>query len=137
MYLTSGTRHAALLKPAATRPATVPVPRLWDVIAEHRDQPLAGLINVAKGISGIAYGSRPAPVTDIDLAELTAVATSWIGEYFSRFEKQIADREGHLVGSGPFLAALGAMGQELLTLRVEDRAARQPRALGVVGPAVP
>jgi hypothetical protein len=83
---------------------------------------------VAKGISGIAYGSRPAPVTDIDLAELTAVATSWIGEYFSRFEKQIADRGGHLVGSGPVLAAVGAMGQELLTLGAEDRAARQRRA---------
>ena len=87
------------------------------------------VVNVAKGISGVQYGSRPAPIGDVDQAELTAVATNWIKDYFETFQTQIADRENHLAGSGPILAAVGAMGHELLTLDAEERAVRQRQLL--------
>ncbi len=87
------------------------------------------VVNVAKGISGVQYGARPAPINDIDLRELTAVATSWIGDYFRLFEEQIADRDGYLAGSGPVLAAVGAMGQQLLGCEPPERTARQARLL--------
>ena len=80
------------------------------------------VVNIAKGISGVQYGSRPAPVTDIDLRELTAVATDWIGQFFHTFEKEIADRENYLTGNGPVLAAVGAMGHRLLR---EDASSRR------------
>jgi len=87
------------------------------------------VVNIAKGISGVQYGSRPAPVTDVDLGELTGVATDWIGAFFNTFETEIADRENHLAGSGPVLAAVGAMGQDLLGLDQEQRRLTQTRLL--------
>lgn len=87
------------------------------------------VVNIAKGISGVQYGARPAPVADVDLRELTAVATDWIGTFFEAFETQIADREKYLAGSGPVLAALGAMGNDLLGLDHEQRRGAQTRML--------
>lgn len=83
------------------------------------------VVNIAKGISGVQYGARPAPVADVDLRELTAVATDWIGAYFTTFEAEIADRDTYLAGSGPVLAAVGAMGQDLLGLDQQGRGAAQ------------
>lgn len=79
------------------------------------------VVDVAKGISGVQYGARPAPVDDVDLRELTAVAITWIDAYFNAFEHEIRDRDRTLAGSGPVLAAVGAMGNELLLARAEDR----------------
>lgn len=87
------------------------------------------VVNMAKGISGVQYGSRPAPIGDVDRAELTAAASSWIGDYFTAFEQQITDRDRYLASSGPVLAAVGAMGQELLTLEPEERTHRQRQLL--------
>lgn len=88
------------------------------------------VVNVAKGISGVQYGARPVPVSDLDLRELTAVATDWIGTFFGTFEEEIADREHYLAGSGPVLAAVGAMGQGLLGLDEDQRHLTQTRLLG-------
>jgi DNA sulfur modification protein DndB len=72
------------------------------------------VINVAKGISGIQYGSRPFETADLDLDDLTAVATDWIGAYVALFAAEVADRERSLAGSAPVLAAVGAIGHQLL-----------------------
>ncbi len=87
------------------------------------------VVNIAKGISGVQYGARPAPLGDVDLRELTAVASEWIEAYFTAFEQEIADRETHLAGSGPVLAAVGAMGEQLLRLNPAQRHARQQALL--------
>jgi hypothetical protein len=79
------------------------------------------VINVAKGISGVQYGARPAPLEDIDLAELSRVSTDWIGSFFARFENEIINREKNLAGTGPALAAVGAMGSRLLFTNPDDR----------------
>lgn len=87
------------------------------------------VVNVAKGISGVQYGARPVPAQGLDLRELTLVATGWIGAFFDDFIDKIEDRETYLVASGPVLAAVGAMGQELLPLGPDERAKTQERLL--------
>lgn len=79
------------------------------------------VINVAKGISGIQYGAKPAPISEVDLRELTVVATDWIGTYFATFIEEITDREHYLAGTGPVLASIGAMAQPLLGLPAAER----------------
>jgi len=81
------------------------------------------VVDVAKGISGIQYGARPAPVDDVDVRELTAVATDWVEAYFTTFEHAIRDRDRTLAGSGPVLAAIGAIGHELLLAAADERSA--------------
>lgn len=87
------------------------------------------VVNVAKGIAGVQYGARPAPISDIDTRELTAIATEWIGAFFTTFRSEIADRNGHLAGTGPVLAAVGAMGQDLLKLDPEQRQITQAQLI--------
>lgn len=79
------------------------------------------VVNVAKGISGVQYGARPAPIEEDTLADLREVAITWVGTYFNTFEKEIADRETSLAGAGPVLAAVGAMGETLMRTAPEDR----------------
>lgn len=83
------------------------------------------VVNVAKGISGVQYGARPAPLGDVDLRELTVVASDWIEAYFTTFKTEIADRENHLAASGPVLAAVGAIGEQLMHLDSTQRSERQ------------
>lgn len=87
------------------------------------------VVDIAKGIAGIQYGARPVPVDGVDLRELTHVATAWIGTYLQAFEAEILDREKSLAGSGPVLAAVGAMGHSLLELGREEREVRQAQML--------
>jgi DNA-sulfur modification-associated len=87
------------------------------------------VVNIAKGISGVQYGARPAPVDEIDIDDLKRVAISWVGVYMNTFEREITDRENYLAGAGPVLAAVGAMGQALLHTAPDDRPALQDRLL--------
>ena len=79
------------------------------------------VINVDKGISGVQYGARPAPIDEDGLDDLRDVALDWIGTYLNTFEREIRDRETFLASSGPILAAVGAMGQVLLRAPRADR----------------
>ena len=79
------------------------------------------VINVIKGISGVQYGARPAPIEDDVIDDLRDVALDWIGSYLNTFEQAIRDRETYLASSGPVLAAVGAMGQALLHAPRTDR----------------
>lgn len=87
------------------------------------------VVNVAKGISGVQYGARPAPIDEDTLQDLRDVSISWIGTFLNTFEREIADRENSLVSSGPALAAVGAMGEVLLRTPMHERAELQTRLL--------
>jgi hypothetical protein len=87
------------------------------------------VVNVAKGISGVQYGARPAPIDEATLPDLKDVAISWIGAYLNTFEQEVGDRENSLASSGPALAAVGAMGEVLLLAPQEDRPHLQARML--------
>lgn len=79
------------------------------------------VINTAKGISGIQYGARPVPLDDVDVSELAKVATGWIDTYFDTYFKEITARDTYLASSGAVLAAVGAMGHQLLEASTEER----------------
>ncbi|PXW25234.1 UNVERIFIED_CONTAM: DndB-like DNA-sulfur modification-associated protein [Williamsia faeni] len=79
------------------------------------------VVNVAKGISGVQYGARPAPIEEETLPVLKDVCTGWIAAYLNAFNLEIADRENFLAGSGPVLAAVGAMGEKILQSEPQER----------------
>src|SRR5437868_2171759 len=79
------------------------------------------VVNIAKGISGVQYGARPAPLDDIELEELKDVAVRWVGAYADAFQKEIKERDTYLAGAGPVLAAVGAMGNIILRGDSENR----------------
>ncbi len=78
-------------------------------------------VNVAKGIAGIQYGAKPAPVEDLDLDDVFKVARDWLSAVFNTFSAEIVDRETYLIGSSPVLAAIGALGNKILQAPSFDR----------------
>lgn len=72
------------------------------------------VVNVAKGISGIQFGARPVPTDDVDLDEVYNVASDWLGRYFDAFAAEVVQRDKYLAGSATVLAAVGAMGNQIL-----------------------
>ncbi|MDK3255260.1 DNA sulfur modification protein DndB [Blastococcus capsensis] len=79
------------------------------------------VVNIIKGISGIQYGARPVPVDGVDLRQVTTVAIDWIGAYLEEFEPEVLDRDRSLAGNSSVLAAVGAMGHDLLNLDADER----------------
>jgi DGQHR domain-containing protein len=79
------------------------------------------VINIAKGISGIQFGARPAPMDDIDLEDLHVVARDWLNAFFNTFSTQVQDREKYLISTGAVLAAVGAMGHRIFTADPSER----------------
>jgi DNA-sulfur modification-associated len=87
------------------------------------------VINVDKGISGVQYGARPAPIEEEGIDDLRDVALDWVGSYLNTFDREVRDRDGCLASSGPVLAAVGAMGQVLLRAPRADRAELRSKLL--------
>ncbi|MEK7424154.1 MAG: DNA sulfur modification protein DndB [Actinomycetota bacterium] len=87
------------------------------------------VINVARGVAGVQYGARPAPLDGIDMDDVTRVAHDWFSAYFNEFSAQVIDREGSLAGTPAVLAAVGAMGNQLLAIPSEDREVARGRLL--------
>ncbi|MFB7461398.1 DNA sulfur modification protein DndB [Streptomyces sp. NPDC056188] len=92
------------------------------------------VVNVAKGISGIQYGSRPVPVEEVDLRALSEVSSNLVARYFDRYLSEIADREQSLAGTGPVLAAVGAMGNKVLRAPAYERDAELERLFHTIKP---
>jgi DNA sulfur modification protein DndB len=90
------------------------------------------VVNIAKGISGIQYGSRPAPVEDIDINTLSEVSCDLVARYFDRYLAEISDRENSLAGTGPVLAAIGAMGHKILQVPAYEREAELERLFSTI-----
>lgn len=88
------------------------------------------VINVAKGIAGVQYGARPAPLSDIDLSELHDVARDWFTAYFNAFANEVADRDRYLAGAAPVLAAVGAIGNQIFLAPSEQRTHLRNQLLG-------
>ncbi|MER5640140.1 DNA sulfur modification protein DndB [Kitasatospora sp. NPDC002227] len=79
------------------------------------------VINIAHGMSGVQYGARPAPMTNVDLQALEAVATRWLVAYTDAFEREFSERDEFVAGVGSVLAAVGAMAHPILDAAADTR----------------
>jgi DNA sulfur modification protein DndB len=80
-------------------------------------------ITFAEGISGVKYGTRPVPVDGGNLAHVQACAVEWFREVSNAIGTAMEDPQSLAVSSS-VLAAIGAVGHELLSLDKELRVAR-------------
>ncbi|MGL6234438.1 MAG: DNA sulfur modification protein DndB [Segniliparus sp.] len=87
------------------------------------------VVNIAKGISGVQYGARPAPIDEAVIPDLKEVSIKWIERYFNEFLSEITYREKYLAGTGSVLASVGAMGEILLRQSPDERAETQDRLI--------
>ncbi|HEY3669497.1 MAG TPA: DNA sulfur modification protein DndB [Acidimicrobiia bacterium] len=90
------------------------------------------VINVAKGVGGVQFGARPAPVEGLNLDDVESVAQAWIGAYFNEFAAQILDRETTIAGSPAILAAVGAMGNIVLHTEPTERSAKEAELISLL-----
>jgi DGQHR domain-containing protein len=79
-------------------------------------------VTLAKGITGVQYGSRPVPINDDEVPKISAVAIEWFAALADALGPVLADRETNLTSAPAVLTALGAVGNQLL--HVEDASAR-------------
>jgi DGQHR domain-containing protein len=83
-------------------------------------------VTLAKGINGVQYGARPVPLEDETVKPVTEAAATWFKAVTNAIGPAIEDREHKLAGAPAVLAAIGAMGNELIG--IEDADAREARA---------
>lgn len=76
----------------------------------------SSVATLAKGIHGVAYGTRSVPIDETERERLHSNAVTWWTALGARLEKEIAD--GNSVASAPAaIAALGAVGHDVLENR--------------------
>lgn len=71
-------------------------------------------VTFAKGISGVQYGNRPVPMQTNEMNHIEEVALEWFGAVAQAIGPSLEDRETKLASSPPVLAAIGALGNQLL-----------------------
>jgi hypothetical protein len=89
-----------------------------------------GCVTLAEGIGGVKYGARPVILAQAEVPRIIDVATEWFGAVVDAIGPAIEDRARTVAGSPPVLAAIGAVGHELV--KIEDplvRAARRRELL--------
>jgi DNA sulfur modification protein DndB len=80
---------------------------------------------LAEGIAGVKYGTRPVHIPDALVDRILEAAAEWLTAVTDSIGPAMEDREHKLASAPSVLAAIGAMGHELLNL--EDSSARVRR----------
>jgi DNA sulfur modification protein DndB len=80
---------------------------------------------LAEGIAGVKYGTRPVHIPDALVDRILEAAAEWFTAVTDSIGPAMEDREHKLASAPSVLAAIGAMGHELLNL--EDSSARVRR----------
>ncbi|MDO8432728.1 MAG: DNA sulfur modification protein DndB [Candidatus Binatus sp.] len=81
-------------------------------------------ITLAEGIRGVQYGTRPVPVDEKLIPAIREVATEWLREVTSAIGPAMEDPQS-LASAPAVLAAIGAVGHELLNLDAAERASKR------------
>ena len=88
-------------------------------------------ITLAEGIGGVKYGARPVPVSDDRLPQIEQAAIEWFQAVSEVIGPAIEDRDNKLASAPSVLAAIGAMGHELVNIdEPVQRAARTSDLIG-------
>ncbi|HEY2092108.1 MAG TPA: DNA sulfur modification protein DndB [Thermoanaerobaculia bacterium] len=87
-------------------------------------------VTLAEGIGGVKYGARPVYISESEVPKIVDVATEWFTAVANVIGAAIEDRKRTVAGAPPVLAAIGAMGHELVKIDDADaRAARREELL--------
>ena len=78
---------------------------------------------MAKGINGVQYGTRPVPIDEARLPAVEKAAVEWLTALTAKFNHILENRVQYLMSSPSVMAALGALGHELVD--IEDVDARR------------
>ncbi len=82
-------------------------------------------VTFAQGIGGVKFGAKPVFLDADQVGLIKPAATEWFGSVTQLLGPAIEDRERKVAGAPPVLAAIGALGHELVT--VLDSGVRQRR----------
>jgi DGQHR domain-containing protein len=83
-------------------------------------------VTFAEGIGGVKWGARPVPIKSERLPRITEVAIDWFKAVADMIGPAMEDREKTIASAPTIMAAIGAMGHELLSFDdVTQRTARR------------
>jgi hypothetical protein len=82
-------------------------------------------VTLAKGLSAVKFGTKPVPMDTNEVPRVREVAIEWFTAVTDLLGAAMLDRDRTVAAAPPVLAAIGAMGDELIG--IENRANRQRR----------
>ena len=92
----------------------------------------SSLVCFAEGIGGVQYGNKSVPVRVERIPEIQASAVEYYSALVQKFGPAMEDRLNTVIATPAVLAALGAVGHQLVDLPAEGRAARIAQILDVL-----
>lgn len=84
-------------------------------------------VTLGEGIAGVKYGTGPVEINSNRLPHVKQVATEWFTAVSQAFGADIEDRQGRLASAPAILAAIGAMGHDLLAYDQADVGGRHAK----------
>jgi DGQHR domain-containing protein len=75
-----------------------------------------GCVTLSEGIGGVKYGVRPVVVDQNRITRVEETAVEWFGAVAEAFGSAIEDRQRTLASAPAVIAALGAIGHELVNI---------------------
>lgn len=87
-------------------------------------------ITLAEGIAGIRHGTKPVPMPEAETERALEVAIDWFAAVAEAIGPAMEDRIRKLASAPTVLAAIGAMGHELVN--VDDRELRASRMAALI-----
>lgn len=82
-------------------------------------------VTLAKGINGVQFGARPVPIEAADVAAIEAAAIDWFNALSNAIGPALEDRINKLAASPSVLAAIGAIGHQVVA--ITDSSARRAK----------
>ena len=86
-------------------------------------------ITLAEGIGGIRYGAKPVPLPDSEVKRVLEVAVQWFTAVTDAIGPAMEDRGRKLASAPTVLAAIGAIGHELVNIDDADMREAKTAAL--------
>lgn len=83
-------------------------------------------VTFAEGIGGVQYGARPVPISQERIPKIKEVAIEWFAAVADAIRVAIEDRERTLASASSVMAAIGAVGHDLVEIAdPKERAAKR------------
>jgi DNA sulfur modification protein DndB len=73
-------------------------------------------VTLARGINGVQFGARPVPIDDAEVSMIETAAIDWFAALTEAIGPALEDRIAKLAASPSVLAALGAIGHQVVSI---------------------